>query len=350
MRSLTGAAWTLIDVPSHEVAALQKSVDLSETAARCLAIRAKDADRVSEWLTPSRDHFHDPGAMHGMDVAVDRLHRAVRDAHKVRVVTDYDVDGTTSSLILQAALKSSAGGAPGAQIDYHIPDRFTEGYGFSVGAAQAAVRDGVKLLVTADIGVRDHAAVATAVQGGVDVLICDHHLPAGAEVPSDAIVLCPPQNGCSYPNPHLAACGISLKVADATHQDMRSLVCAQCHAEYYFKKTEWEDKGTKKTAMVVTYPWSKGFSAEKMEEYLKKYQVEKADHVVSSLPLAIIPRETEYSIMRAIAKILSRKGVYTQFQYSLASYRKLRGIFKSVKLNFTPYNIPPAFVFTCRNN
>ncbi len=90
-------------------------------------------------------------------------------------------------------------------------------------------------------------------------------------------------------------------------------------------------------------------SAEKLAEYLEKYQIAKADHVVSSLPFAIIPRETEYSIMRAIAKVLSRKGVYTQFQYSLASYRKLKGIFKSVKLNFTPYNIPPAFVFTCRN-
>lgn len=90
-------------------------------------------------------------------------------------------------------------------------------------------------------------------------------------------------------------------------------------------------------------------SAEKVEEYLRKHHIGKADHVVSSLPFAIIPKETEYSILRAIAKVLSRKGVYTQFQYSLASYRKLKAIFKSVKLNFTPYNIPPAFVFTCTN-
>ena len=48
---------------------------------------------------------------------------------------------------------------------------------------------------------------------------------------------------------------------------MRSLVCAQCHAEYYFKKTEWEDKGEKKLAQVVTFPWAKGFSPENMEEY-----------------------------------------------------------------------------------
>ena len=77
----------------------------------------------------------------------------------------------------------------------------------------------------------------------------------------------------------------SLKVADATHQDMRSLVCAQCHAEYYFKKTEWEDKGVKKTAMVVTYPWSKGFSAEKMEEYYDEYSFSDWTHQLSKTPM-----------------------------------------------------------------
>ena len=60
-----------------------------------------------------------------------------------------------------------------------------------------------------------------------------------------------------------------LKVADITHQDMRSLVCAQCHAEYYFKKTEWEDKGEKKTAMVVTFPWSKGIVGRKYGRVLR---------------------------------------------------------------------------------
>jgi len=77
----------------------------------------------------------------------------------------------------------------------------------------------------------------------------------------------------------------SLKVADVTHQDMRSLVCAQCHSEYYFKKTEWEDKGTKKTAMVVTFPWEKGFSAEKMEEYYDGYKFSDWTHQLSKTPM-----------------------------------------------------------------
>jgi len=76
-----------------------------------------------------------------------------------------------------------------------------------------------------------------------------------------------------------------LKTADITHQDMRSLVCAQCHAEYYFKKTDWEDKGEKKTAMVVTFPWSKGLSAENMEEYYDSYNFTDWTHQLSKTPM-----------------------------------------------------------------
>ena len=212
--SYTGAAWAALAVPSEQVESLRSARGLSEAAARCLALRWGGAD-LPAILSPAMEHLHDPHAMRGMGDAVDRLERATRDGERIRVVTDYDVDGTTSSLILQAALKLLARGDGGAAVDYHIPDRFAEGYGFSKTAAEAAVRDGIRLIVTADIGVRDHAAVQYARERGVDVMICDHHLPEGATVPSDAIVLCPPQTGCDYPNPYLAACGISLKLAEA---------------------------------------------------------------------------------------------------------------------------------------
>ncbi len=76
-----------------------------------------------------------------------------------------------------------------------------------------------------------------------------------------------------------------LKVADITHQDMRSLVCAQCHSEYYFKKTEWEDKGEKKAAAVVTFPWNKGLAAENMEEYYDSYGFSDWTHQLSKTPM-----------------------------------------------------------------
>lgn len=214
MLSLTGATWAPLAVPPEHVEALRARTQLSEIAARCFAIRWGADHEGLAWLDPDLEHLHDPHAMHGMAAAIDRLRHAVTRGQRIRVVTDYDVDGTTSSLILQAALKLSATGE-GASVDYHIPDRFTEGYGFSVAAADSAAEAGVDLIVTADIGVRDHAAVARARERGVDVLVCDHHLPAGEAVPEGATVLCPPQRGCDYPNPYLAACGISLKLAQA---------------------------------------------------------------------------------------------------------------------------------------
>lgn len=209
--SLTGARWTPSAVDPAMVESLLAE-GMPPIVARCLAARRSTlapTARGLDWLTPTPDHLHDPWSMRGMAEALERLQRAVRDGEKVRIITDYDVDGTTSSLILQAALRLS--GFEG--LDYHIPDRFKEGYGFSVAAAEKAAEDGVDLIVTADIGVRDHAAVDAARDRGVDVLICDHHLPAGASVPENALVLCPPQADDTYPNPHLAACGVTLKLA-----------------------------------------------------------------------------------------------------------------------------------------
>ncbi len=78
----------------------------------------------------------------------------------------------------------------------------------------------------------------------------------------------------------------SLKAADATHQDMRSLVCAQCHAEYYFKPTEWKDKdGTTKTAKVVTFPWANGFAVEDMEKYYDDINFADWTHKISKTPM-----------------------------------------------------------------
>ncbi len=211
--SWTGSLWSLRPVEAERVAAIGRSARLGPVAARCLALRWSGDDLPdTRWLKPSLDALHDPFAMHGMQAAIDRLERAIADKQRIRIITDYDVDGTTSSLILQAALRLRE---RSLDIDYHIPSRFGEGYGFSTKAAEQAVQDGVDLIVTADIGVRDHAAVDVAADGGVDVLICDHHLPAGADVPTRALVLCPPQSACTYPNPALAACGVSLKLATA---------------------------------------------------------------------------------------------------------------------------------------
>jgi single-stranded-DNA-specific exonuclease len=215
--SLSGTRWVLKDADPDLVATLSTDLQVSPSVARCLAVRGVTSPEQGRLLLhPTADAFHDPFSMHGMTAAVARLQQAVAANESIRAVTDYDVDGTTSSLILQGVLRILGA----KRLSYHIPDRMDEGYGFSVRAAEQAAADGVSLILTADIGVKDHASVTRARELGVDVIICDHHLPPDADVPSDAtVVLCPPQKSCSYPNPHLAACGVSFKLAQALLAD-----------------------------------------------------------------------------------------------------------------------------------
>ena len=196
-----------------QIEAMMRENGLSrELSACCALIGLSAGDEVASFLSPSAKDFHDPMLMLGMERAVERFRRAILDKEPILVVTDYDVDGTMSSLILQAVLKICGH----SLVSFHIPDRQDEGYGFSMKAAEKAAADGIRLIVTADIGVRDEASIAHAKSCGIDVIVLDHHLPPGAGVPASAYaVLCPPQAGCSYPNKALAACGISFKFAQA---------------------------------------------------------------------------------------------------------------------------------------
>ncbi len=141
--SITGRAWRDAAYDEGFALALQRQLGLPRLAAVALSQRVGPAE-AADFLRPSLDHLHSPHAMRGMEVAVDRLQRAVVDRESMRIVTDYDVDGTTSSLILQGVLRLL--GAKD-RLSYHIPDRFVEGYGFSVRAAEQAAADGVKLIV-----------------------------------------------------------------------------------------------------------------------------------------------------------------------------------------------------------
>ena len=90
-------------------------------------------------------------------------------------------------------------------------------------------------------------------------------------------------------------------------------------------------------------------SAENLESYLLKNNIPKVDYIVSSLPFAMIPNSVVKNILGVSKKILGTTGTYIQYQYSLNALRKLKNTFKNVDMDFTPTNIPPAFVYTCTN-
>jgi single-stranded-DNA-specific exonuclease len=218
-RGLTGARWQSPDNDSSLRAALdrlQTETGESRVLLRCLLNRGlSNAEEVRKFLAPEfANHLHSPFLLRDMERAVERLRRAVRDRERIMIVTDFDVDGTTSSVILSNALRLLGAGD---LISCYIPNRFTEGYGLSRQIVERAAADGFQIIVTADIGIKAHAEARMARELGIDLIICDHHLPDGEDVPAEAFaVLCPKgSSGVDYPNKHLAACGVSLKLADA---------------------------------------------------------------------------------------------------------------------------------------
>lgn len=214
-RTFKSARWEIAETDEREVLRLARELDVPAPVARVLLARGtRDPREARAFLSPSLEtHLLDPDGMFGMSIAADRLRLAISRGEPVRVVSDYDVDGTTASVILQTTLRLLGAGS---LVSYHIPSRFDEGYGFSVTAAEHAARDGAGLIVTCDIGVRDHLAVDRARALGVDVLVADHHLPPGEDVPGNAFaVLCPKQDRCGYTNKELAACGLALKLSQA---------------------------------------------------------------------------------------------------------------------------------------
>lgn len=89
-------------------------------------------------------------------------------------------------------------------------------------------------------------------------------------------------------------------------------------------------------------------SAEKFGRYLKRFGNDKADYVISGLPLVVLPKKIRDKIIQEILKNLHPKGLYIQFQYSLTSLKLFKKIFREVRVDFTPANIPPAFVYKCK--
>jgi single-stranded-DNA-specific exonuclease len=215
-QGISGAIWQLRNCDENYVQRLAIETGEDTITVRCLLNRGlKEANEIGRFLEPQfSQHLHPPFLLRDMRIAVDRLRRALRDGEKIMIVTDFDVDGTTSSIIISQTIKL-LGGAN--LVSCYIPDRFSEGYGLSKQIVERAAAQGFRVIVTADIGIKSHAEARLARELGVDLIICDHHLPDGEDVPANAFaVLCPKgSSGIEYPNKHLAACGVSLKLSDA---------------------------------------------------------------------------------------------------------------------------------------
>src|ERR1039457_596369 len=172
-----------------------------------------EPEAAVRFLVPSLDHLHDPLAMSGMKLALDRLEAAVERKEKVLIYGDYDVDGTTAIVILKTAIELCGGAA-----DFHLPHRIREGYGVRDEVIERAAAEGLRLIVSVDTGIRAFAAAETARRTGVDLIVTDHHLPGTAGVPQAIAVVNPNQESCDYPCKHLCGAGVAFKLAQGLMQ------------------------------------------------------------------------------------------------------------------------------------
>ncbi len=202
------ARWRTADASGSE--RLAASLGIEPVTARILASRglAEPAD-AKRFLAPSLDDLHDPFLMRGMRGAVDRLLAAIRENERILIYGDYDVDGTTSIVILRKAIELAGGAA-----EFHVPHRLRDGYGMKAEVMEEAAAAGVKLVVSVDTGIRAADAVARGMEAGIDVIVTDHHLPE-AELPPALAVLNPQQPGCGYPEKNLCGVGVVFKLVQA---------------------------------------------------------------------------------------------------------------------------------------
>lgn len=203
--------WILSTISDeHEVQKLAQSINVSPTIARILVARGVHTfEQAKQFFRPSLADLHDPFLMDGMHLAVERAMRAVETGEKMAIYGDYDVDGTNSAAMLYLYFKSL-----GANVEFYIPDRFTEGYGLSTTGIDRLAAAGVRLIITIDCGITAVDQVDYAKTIGIDMIICDHH-EAADRIPAAYAVLDPIKPGCPYPFKYLAGCGVGFKLMQA---------------------------------------------------------------------------------------------------------------------------------------
>ncbi len=190
---------------------LSSELGVDQTLANLLVQRnIKSAHQARAFLRPQLDQLHDPFLMKDMNLAVDRLTRALNTRERILIYGDYDVDGTTAVSLVYSFLRKYGE----ENLDYYIPNRYSEGYGISYKGIDWAHENGFTLIIALDCGIKAVEKVSYATEKGIDFIICDHHLPDDT-LPDACAVLDPKRNDCDYPFDDLSGCGVGFKFMQA---------------------------------------------------------------------------------------------------------------------------------------
>ena len=197
----------------EKVGRLSAELGIDRVLAELLVKRGVETfEQARSFFRPSLDNLHDPFLMKDMDAAVERVRKAITSEEKILVYGDYDVDGTTAVALVYSFLRRYS-----QKVDFYIPDRYDEGYGLSYKGIDWASDGGFGLIITLDCGIKANEKVDYAKTKGIDVIICDHHLPED-KLPAAVAVLDPKREDDNYPFDDLSGCGVGFKLVQAYSQ------------------------------------------------------------------------------------------------------------------------------------
>ncbi len=215
-RSLTGKRWATRLGDERQALAIAQRHGLPDAICRLLAARDVGLDSVGDFLEPTlRKFLPDPSHLKDMDVAVDRLVRALQTGERIVVFGDYDVDGATSSALLLRFFR-----AVGGNIGVYIPDRRKEGYGPNAPALLKIREEGASVVVTVDCGITAFEPLAEARRSGLDLIVIDHHM-AEIALPDAVAVVDPNRLDDDSPHKHLAAVGVAFLLCVGVNRALR---------------------------------------------------------------------------------------------------------------------------------
>lgn len=172
--------------------------------------------RSREELSLTLQQLHHPKQLANIDQATSLLVEAFKQQWRIVVVGDFDADGATSTALAVSALRQFGY----QQVDYLIPDRFSQGYGLSQSVAEMAIAKGAELVLTVDNGISSFEGIALLVEKGIQVLVTDHHLPADT-LPQAKAMVNPNLFDCPFPSKSLAGVGVIFYVIMALRAAFR---------------------------------------------------------------------------------------------------------------------------------
>ncbi|MDT4043599.1 single-stranded-DNA-specific exonuclease RecJ, partial [Staphylococcus aureus] len=201
--------WKLTKPAEYISDELTSKLKLTPIVKKILESKSIIDEQAIESIISDTDINHDALQLSDMTKTIERIKRAIANDEKILVYGDYDADGVTSTTILVTTLQLL-----GAQVGWHIPNRFTEGYGPNELAFRNAHDEGITLIITVDNGIQGHNEIKMVQDLGVDVIVTDHH-EIGSTLPEAYAIVHPMHPSFNYPFQQLCGAGVAYKLAQA---------------------------------------------------------------------------------------------------------------------------------------